>query len=184
MIDVRPFDDLAAMAILQRLDPHDHLEAELMRGAPATPLALFADWRAMQQIRWLSYVAFTSPARGAKPFALFALAQSGFCGVGEAALLARDHGQFRRPLAELAILIRREMRAETARLGIHRVACRSWSDHPTAARLLEAIGFRHECDMPGYGRSGTVTFRQFAWTAPEVLPASQPACHPTHQSRS
>ncbi|WP_101339738.1 GNAT family N-acetyltransferase [Cereibacter azotoformans] len=184
MIDVRPYDDLAAMAILQRLDPSDHLEAELSRGAPATALALFADWRSMQAIRVISHVAFTCPTRGGKPFALFAVAQSGYAGVGEAALLARDHARFRRPLAELALVIRRGIGAEAARLGIHRIGCRSWSDHPTAARLLEAIGFRHECDMPGFGRSGTVTFRQFAWTAPELLPVLQPACRPHLQARN
>lgn len=174
MIWVRPYDDLAALAVLQRLDPSDHLEAEMSRGAPATPLALWADWRAMQGICARSHVAFTSPARGSRPFAVFAVLRVG-AGLGEAALLARDHAAFRRPLSELAVAIRAGLPPWAAEAGLHRISARSWAGHPTAAGLLTALGFDHECDMPGFGASGTVTFRQFAWIAP--------ACRPPHGTR-
>lgn len=176
MIDVRPYDDLAAMAVLQRLDPADHLEAEISRGTPATPLALFADWRACQPFRVVSHIAFTAPSRGGHPFALFGVQATGFGGVYEAALLARDHARFRRPLAELVLAIRRALPEWADRHDVRRLTARSWADHPTAARLLGAIGFAHECDMPGYGASGAVTFRQFAWIAP--------ACRPSHLERT
>jgi hypothetical protein len=47
--------------------------------------------------------------------------------------------------------------------------------HPTGkvGAVFSRLGFAHECDMPGFGAGGTVTFRQFAWTAPTV-------CAPHH----
>lgn len=159
MIEARPFEDLAAMAVLSRLDPADQLEAELTRGAPATALSLFAEWRAMQAIRVISHIAY---ARG-QAFALFALANTGQAGVAQAALLARDHAIYRRPLAELALTIRNHMPGFCAEHGIHRIEARAWADHPTASRLLTALGFHAECDMPGFGLTGAITFRQFAY---------------------
>lgn len=168
MIEARPYDDLAAMAVLSRLDPHDVMEAELVRGAHSGHLALFAEWRAMEAARLVSYVVITSPRRGAKPFALFGLVHTGQAGVAQAALLARDHREFRRPLAELALAIRAGMPGFAAKRGIHRIEARAWFDHPTASALLEALGFEHECDMPGFGLTGRITFRQFAWTCPTI----------------
>lgn len=168
MIEARPFEDLAAWSVFQRLDPHDHIEAELVRGASATPLALFCDWRAAQSIHCVSLIAQTEARRGAVPFAVFALANTGQAGVAQGALLARSHEGFRRPLAALAVRIRQKMPSVCAELGIHRIEARCWLDHPTAADLLCGIGFRHECDMPGFGKTGQIIFRQFAWTAPSV----------------
>jgi hypothetical protein len=168
MIDLRHYEDLAAMAVLQALDPNDRIEAELIRGAATTHLALFADWRAVQPVRVGSWVIHTSADRGAKPFALLALCNSGQAGVAEAALLARNHRVFRRQLALLAAVIRAEMPAFCARAGIHRIEARCWAGHPTAARLLSALGFTHEADMPGFGPGGTVTYRQFAWISPAI----------------
>ena len=174
MIQIAPYDDLTAMAVIQRLDPHDHLEAELIRGAGASHLGLFADWRAMQTIRPASFVVLTGPDRGSVPFAIFALANSGNAGVAHAALLARDHRRYRRPLAELALQIRAQMPQFMVDHGINRVVAQCWADHPTAASLLRGIGFSYECDMPGFGLTGTVTFRQFAYLAPHL--AQPPAC--------
>jgi len=173
MIEVRPYDDLAAMAVLSRLDPHDFMEAELVRGALSGHLALFAEWRAMEAVRLVSYVAITSPRRGARPFAVFALANTGQAGVAQAALLARDHHAFRRPLAELALAIRQGMPDFAARHEIHRIEARAWADHPTASALLVSLGFSPECDMPGFGLTGRITFRQFAWTCPTITPATE-----------
>lgn len=169
MIEARPFEDLAAMAVLSRLDVADQLEAELTRGASATALSLFADWRAMEAYRAASFIAFS---RG-RPFAMFALANTGQSGVASAALLACDHARHRRALAELALTIRNTMPDFCIERGIHRIEARAWADHPTASNLLIALGFHPECDMPGFGLTGQITFRQFAWISP-VLSSPQP----------
>lgn len=162
MLVLRPFEDLAAAAVLRQLDPHDQIEAELVRGAAIPGLALYADWRAMLGAHVISQVAEWH----AVPFAVFALANTGQRGVAQAALLARDHARHRRALAALGAMIRRHLPTEAEARGIHRIEARCWADHPTAARFLAAIGFTHECDMPGFGLTGRVTFRQFAWTCP------------------
>lgn len=173
MIDVRPFDSLSAWAVFQHLDPFDHLEAEVTRGAPVSALDLFADWRSIEAGRVLSYVASTLSG----PFAVFGLYNSGQAGVAVAALLARSHRTYRRPLAALALRIRTEMPVMAARLGIHRIEARSWGQHPTAASLLSSLGFAHEADMAGFGSTGQAMFRQFAWTDPSV-------CSPSPMFRS
>jgi hypothetical protein len=165
-VDVRPYDDQDAWAVIRQLDAHDLIEAELVRGAHARALGLWADWRSIQPAQPLSFVAST----GGIPFAVFGVMNTGQAGVGAASLLARDHRRFRRPLARLCGEIRRRMPGHMAELGIHRIECRCWNDHPTAALLLSALGFRHECDMPGFGLTGSVTFRQFAWLAQTVAP--------------
>lgn len=165
MITARPYDDLSAMAVIRQLDPHDQLEADLTRGAPSTALSLFAEWRSMEAIRLSSLVAHR---RDGIPFAIFGLCNTGQAGVAGAALLARDHARFRRPLAELAIAIRAGMPRFAEDHGIHRIEARAWAGHPTASALLTALGFTHEADMPGFGLSGTVTFRQFAWINPAL----------------
>jgi len=168
MIDLRPYSDQAAMAILSRLDPHDVLEAEAVRGAAVSHLSLFADWRAMQGARLASWAIYTVPPAGAQPFALLALAHTGQLGVAAAALLARDHHRFRRELVAVARAIRERLPAYAAELGIHRIEARAWARHPRASTFLHLVGFSHEADMPGFGRDGHETFRQFAWTDPRL----------------
>ena len=170
MIRVHPFEDLAAMAVFSRLDVHDHIEAELVRGAPSTALGLFADWRTAQAQGPLSLIATTGPA--GRPFAVLALVNSGQAGVAEGALLAADHSRYRMAMARLAVAIRQRLPAFCTETGIRRIEARCWAGHPTASRLLSGIGFRHETDLPGFGRDGVQTFRQFAW----VWPASPPVC--------
>ena len=166
MILLHPYDDFAAHAVLSRLDPFDFWEAELTRGVATNHLALFADWRAMEPHRIISHVAHTGPDRGAVPFAVFALINTGQAGVAAAAMLARDHAIYRRPMAELAITMRAELPGFAAKHGIHRIEARAWAGHPTASRLLYALGFRPECSMPGFGADGAVVFHQFAWVTP------------------
>ena len=166
MIDLRPFEDMAAFAVLSRLDHADQTEAELMRGAPMCGPALFADWRAVQGAHLISQVAISNGS----PFAVFALANTGQAGVAQAALLARDHARYRLPLARLCVAIRAGMPAFAARHGIHRIEARSWAGHPTAPRLLASIGFCHECYMPGFGLTGRVAFDQYAWFSPDTFP--------------
>lgn len=169
MLELRPYEDLAAVAVLRALDWHDQTEAELIRGAATTGLALFADWRAMLAAHVISQVAHWQGL----PFAVFALANTGQAGVAQAALLARDHARHRRALGALGAAIRAALPAEAAARGIHRIEARCWANHPTASRFLTAIGFHLDCDMPGFGRSGAITFRQFAWTCPTIPPATE-----------
>jgi hypothetical protein len=177
MIRVHPWEDYAAMAVFNRLDVFDHIEAELVRGASYTALGLFAEWRMAQAQGPLSLIATTGPA--ARPFAVFALVNTGQAGVADAALLAADHGRHRMPLARLVVAIRQRLPAFAAETGIHRIEARCWASHPTAARLLAGIGFRHETDLSCFGRAGDQTFRQFAWTkaTARIFPAA-PADHP------
>jgi hypothetical protein len=177
MIRVHPFEDLAAMAVFSRLDVHDHIEAELVRGAPTTALGLFAEWRAAQAQGPVSLVATTGPS--GKPFAVFALGNTGQAGVAEGALLAADHLRHRMALARLAVAIRQRLPAFMAETGINRIEARCWAGHPTASRLLAAMGFRHETDLPGFARDGTQTFRQFAWVRPATVPPTAAPDHPT-----
>lgn len=174
MIRVRPFDDLAAMAVFHQLDVHDHLEAELVRGVNYTALGLFAEWRAAQAQGPLSLIAGTGPAQ--RPFAIFCLGHTGQAGVAQGALLAAHHDRHRVPLARLALIIRDRMPRFAAETGIHRIEARCWAGHPTAHRILAGMGFAHEADLPGFGPGGAHTFRQFAWTAarPSAPPAPSP----------
>lgn len=172
MIRTVPFEDLAAKAVIDRLDPADHLECELVRGSAATGLAIWADWRAMEGYRLASFVALA----GTVPFAVFGLSNTGQAGVAQAALLARDHLAFRLPLARLAVMIRHALPDYAARGGIHRIEARSWAEHPRAPWLLRGLGFRQECEMRGFGLTGAISFRQWAWLAAERLPAPVSAC--------
>ncbi len=167
MIELRPYDDHAAFRVFSVLDPSDHREAELVRGAPATHLALFADWRGVEGARLLSLVAATGWNGSGEPFAVIGLGHTGQGGVAQAAMLARNHTRFRLQLAQLGLMIRRRMPDFCAGTGIRRIEARSWSDHPTAGAFLTACGFSLECAMPGFGPHGTTTFNQFAWTASE-----------------
>lgn len=168
MIAIRPYEDLAAMAVFRQLDIHDHMEAELVRGASATALALFADWRLAQGQGPLSVIAVTGP--GARPFAVVTLGNTGQAGVAQGAMLACDHARHARDLARLALAIRHQMPGWCAERGIHRIEARAWAGHPSASRLLSAIGFVHECDMPGFGLTGSAVFRQFAYSLPAHPP--------------
>jgi hypothetical protein len=160
VIEVWPYEDLAAHAVLSRLDPMDQIEAEVVRGQPSAPLAIFSDWRAMNAARLLSIVAYTGSGT---PFAVLGLSNSGQAGVAQAALLARDHTRFRRPIAELAVQIRNMMPGFAQEAGVHRIEARSWATHPTGAQLLTSCGFHLEATMPGFGREGRDLFHQFAW---------------------
>lgn len=174
MIDVRPFESLAASAVLQRLDVHDLIEAEVVRGTALLGLDLWADWRAMQGMCIASHV-FTVEGQA---FAVGAIVATGQSGVAQAALLARDHRRFRRPLVELARRIRDELPGFCADRGIHRVEARCWAGHPSASRFLAGIGFAHETDLFGFGADGRAVLRQFAWLQPQLV---IPRCLAPHQ---
>lgn len=162
MIQLRPWDDLAAYAVFRALDACDLMEAELVRGQACGGLGLWADWRSLEPLRLASFVALTA---GGTAFAVFGLVNSGQAGVAGAALLARDHRTFRQPLARLALALRDELPGFARARGVHRIEARSWSDHPSAPRLLTALGFRREARMPGFGQDGRTEFHQWAWLA-------------------
>jgi hypothetical protein len=166
MIELHPYSDHAANHVLSMLDPMDHIEAELVRGASASHLALFADWRSMEGMRVMSLVLCETRPQGATPFAVLALSNTGQAGVAQAAFLSRSHSRFRRSLLEAAQRIRQELPDFCAEHGIHRIEARSWADHPRAGRFLSFCGFYLETPMPGFGADGGVTFNQFAWICP------------------
>lgn len=161
MIRISTYDDMAAMVVLRDLDPQDRLEAEAVRGEVVSHLSLFGDWRAARGYHLLSLVIRASPSD--EPVALLALANTGQHGVASAALVARNHRRYRRQLAALARLIRKELPRFASEAGIFRIEARAWASHPRASKFLSLVGFTHEVDMPGFGRGGTETFRQFAW---------------------
>lgn len=161
MITVRPYEDLAAHAVLSRLDPMDFLEAEVTRGRATSALELFADWRAMNPARLASWVLFTGAG---EPFAVLGLSHTGAAGVAAAAMLARDHVRYRRPLAAAASAMRKGLPDWARETGVRRIEARAWGAHPTACALLARIGFAPEIAMPGFGPAGQDVFVQFAWT--------------------
>lgn len=174
-VSVLPWDDMLALPVFRMLDHHDFMEADMIRGGQAHGVSLWADWRAGEAYRILSFVALA----GQTPFAVFGLAHTGQAGVAGAALLARDHRRFRVPLARLCAMIRRQMPAEAARCGIRRIEARCWAGHPTAAPLLSSLGFTHECDMAGFGLSGGALYRQFSLLPAALDPAACPKCERT-----
>lgn len=157
MIQLRPPEPLALSAVLSRLDLHDQIEAELIRGRAATGLELFADWWAMRGAWVGSHVFATAPSRGAAPFAVGALVNTG-----------------QRAALRLAVELPEFCQAR----GIHRVEARCWAAHPSAPRFLTMIGFAREVDMPGFGADGSQLFSQFALYVPPLPPAED---HPQTQ---
>ena len=176
LVNIDPWDELAAAHVLGCLDPADHLEAELARGTSIPGVALYAEWRAMEPHRVLSHVLTTGSGLLRRPFAVLGLVNTGQAGVAGAAFLARDHARNRYALARAGRLIRAGMPEFATRHGINRIEARCWAGHPTAARFLTSVGFRLEATCPGFGASGTATFLQFAWINPELLKGETPPC--------
>tara|TARA_R110000764_G_scaffold11553_1_gene34580 strand:+ start:14638 stop:15171 length:534 start_codon:yes stop_codon:yes gene_type:complete len=161
---IQPYSDSSAMLVLSRLDPMDHIEAEQFRGRHVDRLELFADWRAMNAARVVSLVLCTGSEAAPIPFAVLGLSLTGQAGVAQAALLARNHVKFRRPLITAGAEIRGRLPAFCEENNIYRIEVRSWGGHPRAARFLTLCGFQHEIEMPGFGGASGTTFHQFAWT--------------------
>ncbi len=164
-LDLTSWEDEAAWTVFVGLDLNDRLEAALWRGDNALPMALWADWRlasadpraVLRIARW----------RGA-PFALVGLQPTGVAGVMQAGLVAADHKRHRRALARLTRLIAGELPDRAAEWGVSRIEVRSWTHHPTAARLLTACGFRLETKLAGM----PAPYAQYAWT----LDHGEPPC--------
>lgn len=163
MIELLPFQATLALQVFRSLDPHDQMEAEVIRGAPTEAVTLYAEWHGANAWRAASFVATHGPLR--VPFAVLGVSNTGQAGVGQAALLAKAHGKHKRQLAQLARIIQREIVPWTQARGIHRIECRCWHAHPTAAGFLEHAGFTLDADMPGFGSDGSHRFLQYAWVA-------------------
>lgn len=164
-IEVCPYDDAAAMTVFSHLDPGDLMEMTIQRGEMPNSLALFADWRAQQGQAVASFVLKTKNHRRFhdRAFAVIALAHSGFYGVAQAALLAREHAKWRGPIARAAVLIRRRLDSFCGETGIRRIEVRSWSGHPTACNLLSSIGFAKEHTALGFGPDGDDSFDLYSY---------------------
>ncbi|GEM_PF-1088151 len=180
MIELRPYSDQAAMIVLSRLDHHDLMEAEALRGQTMSHLALFAEWRAGQPVAVGSWVAHAGPLATDAPFAVLAVLHTGQPGVAMAGLLARDHGLWRAGLLSLGWTIRRDLPGFALSCGLNRIEARAWAGHPSARGFLRLCGFVDETPrgMAGFGPSGAETFHLFAWTRPEPAarsPVTPPA---------
>lgn len=162
-IDLCPYNPTLALHVLQRLDPFDQIESDLVRAWPAGPEELFAEWHGSQQYKAASFVATDNGV----PFAVLGLGSTGIAGVAHAALLAKRHDAWGVSIAKLGVTLRRGFPSFCEDRGIYRVECRCWAQHPTAARFLSACGFTLETVLPGFGL-GQHSFLQFAWTQPEI----------------
>ncbi|HMO07040.1 MAG TPA: hypothetical protein PKD10_05250 [Paracoccaceae bacterium] len=172
-IALRPWEDMAALAVFRDLDPHDFVEAGLVRGANAGGAALWADWRSIEGARCASFVAHAGPA--ALPFAVLGALGTGQAGVACVALLARDHARWRGPLGRLCVQLRAALPFWCRERGILRLEARSWEAHPTAGRLLAGMGFRPEARLHGFA-GGRAVFVQHALVLPAPdFPADFPA---------
>jgi len=167
---LHPFHPVAATEIFRDLDGWDRAEAEVTLGFDLGPEDMAAYWQGLDGFALYHAVAST----GGQPFAVVSLSSAGMAGCGQAALMARDHRRFRRPLASLALRVRAELPALARRLNLTRIEARSWAAHPTAPRILRALDFTHECDLAGLGPDGRSLFRQWAWVDPACRPANLP----------
>lgn len=155
-----PYEDAAAMAVFRNLDPADRDEA--LRTSPelGNVYALFGGWRSLPVLPGTSQIAMSN--RSFHPFAVFAATPAGAAGVATVSLLARDHGHFRRELAELVVHLRGILPQLMDQHGVRRLEVRSWADHPRAAGLLRGMGFKVEATCKGFGPEGADVFTQWA----------------------
>lgn len=179
-VTLHPYHLVSAAEVFRDLDPCDQTEADVALGYRIAPDAMAQLWSDLAIHTLYQAVA----AWQGQAFAVFSLSSAGMAGNASAALMARDHRRFRRPLAELALRIRAEMPGFALGLGVNRIEARSWAPHPTAGRLLSALGFAQECDLPGLGADGRHTFRQWAWLAPHCRPAPLTAASPLSEKET
>lgn len=162
MIEMAGWDEDEAHAVMSDLDINDAIECELQGcNRPMLMVIHFHHVIARGGSVWIARAA-------GEPFAVLALAPVTH-GVAVAGLLARDHRRWRGPLLRVAARIRQNLRevAASGRGAYRRIEARSWSDHPTGNRLLEACGFQFEAELRGCA-PGAVTFRQYAWIMPTL----------------
>lgn len=159
-IRLMPWKDAPAAAVFRSLDPHDWIEAQIARGGDPSWMMRFADWREARQSWLASHVLAT---HGGTPFAVLAVTATAQAGVAEAAFLARDHWRFRHEIACAGVLFRQRLPGWAREHGLHRIEARAWEGHPSAPRFLQALGFRLEARLRGFGVGGNQAFLQFAF---------------------
>ena len=159
----RPWRDLSlgplhlwpAMDVLGHLDYSDWWEATLALGREPDGDLLVRELLRREAEGAHAFVVWKhNPGGGATPFAVLAVVQLVAQGVGSACLLSKNHLMWPGPLRMLAYALRRDLPAWAAAHGFHRLEARSWAAHPSAPRLLRAIGFEREARMPGFAANG------------------------------
>lgn len=155
-----PFQDGAAVHVLRGLDPADRDECVLTSPLMGDHYALHRCWASIPALPGSNHVVMS--ARTLRPCALFMANPTGVDGVASVALLARDHRKHWRELAELCLCLRSQLPVYAQKMGLHRIEVRCWEDHPTAPRLLRAMGFQIEGVLRGFGPEGQHRFIQFA----------------------
>lgn len=154
-----PWDDAAALIVLEHLDHSDWSEVLAARGLAPAAWDLHAEWRSMRGLGVVRIARWSGA-----PFAIVGVLNAGAAGVGQAALLARAHRAWLRPLVQLGAELGRQLPAFAEAQDLWRIECRSWSGHPTAERLLRHLGFCHEAALAGFHPRGQGVFHQWAWT--------------------
>ncbi|MEM9782159.1 MAG: hypothetical protein AAF899_06755 [Pseudomonadota bacterium] len=144
-----------ALEVFGDIDRSDLCEVELTHGRPIVAAEeLLEIFKTAEKAHALCLIAWRhSPQGGAVPFAILGLGCFTEC-VATAALLARDHRAWKRPLAHLVLELRRELPRFMFEMSLRRLEARSWPDHPTAASLLSGIGFEREASLPGCACDG------------------------------
>lgn len=154
-ISLAEFEPIAALRVIEDLDPIDRLEVHLGGVTPSAGeiLRQFVIQQAGGAHLQIAYA--HRPEGGAEPFAILGVAEVLASGTGSAALIARVHGQWAGPLRRLCLGLRADFPRAMAIAGFRRVEARCWSGHPTAAHLLRGIGFEFETELHGFGLSET-----------------------------
>lgn len=165
MIDLVQYRPELAVEVFRNLDGADRMEADALRDPGTHFLGLFGDWHNAARHAIESGVFVKKSALGNAPFAVIALANTGIAGVAEGAFLAADHSQNFWSIGRAAVFLKRHWLSYMAERQIHRIEARCDAAHPRASRLLEQIGFEFCCNLPGYGRDGSHTFKLYALTA-------------------
>lgn len=154
--------------LLGALDQMDAQELALGGWGSPLPIERMTDtWLAEAEAGGLAMTA--SDQKTGEVFAMFGMTRPFAGGVVQGGFLARDHAEWRRPIARLASILRDEIPLHARERGVQRIEARSWADHPTAPQLLRHLRFEHEAELPAYGIGG-VAFRQWRLITPKEDP--------------
>lgn len=165
-LSLAPFAPRAALRVIEDLDALDRVEIQL-GGIDPTPDEILRQFVIQSAGGAHFQIAYAhAPEGGATPFAIIGVAEALAVGTGSVALIARDHRAWARPLRRLAAGLRADLPTAMCRSGLRRLEARCWSAHPTAPRLLRAIGFAFETELRGFALS-SAPWLQFSLTPNE-----------------
>ncbi len=156
-----------AIKVFEHLDPQDLLECDLMAG-------FYDPWEAVARrlaglsLLFEAHIVSVLRETGVKvPFAVICLGQTGYEGVATAEFLSCNHKHFKRELAQ-TVLMAREVLPEIAdKHHLNRIEFRSWSRHPSAHLLGQALGFKRDAVIGGFGGANPIQTEIWSWTRPE-----------------